>query len=351
MRYIKQFDGIRFVAIAFVLLHHFTLKFGHKISAGYFGVELFFVLSGFLITRIIYDSTGPIFSYYKTFMGRRALRIFPTYYLLIAIMFIAGDPSARKYFFPLITYTFNYTIAEKGLSGIPFIHFWSLCVEEQFYVIWPFIILGLRHRFKLLLLTLSFIVVAGWIQMVFHLLPVPVLYDHVGLFPRAYALSLGGLTALLCQKYSTAPGWMKHKSFEIIGLLILGASLIWGHPVMYVIAPSIAALLLAKIYYQQLQLRPLSQLLQKQWAVYLGRISYGIYLYHIAVSLYFTKYIFNPYIWNKIDFKKLGPFAGIEHQVWIIKFFLYTLLSIGVAHLSYQYIEKRLLRLKDKWFA
>ncbi|HSC55363.1 MAG TPA: acyltransferase [Phnomibacter sp.] len=351
MRYIKELDGIRFIAIAFVLLQHFAIPIGERISAGYFGVELFFVLSGFLITRIIYDSSGSTLGYYKKFIGRRALRIFPIYYLIIGLLLLAGEPSAKAYLLPLATYTFNYTIAEHSLRGIPFIHFWSLCVEEQFYIIWPFIILLLRNRFRLLLATLAFIIVAGWAQMLFHFIPMPKSYDHFGLFPRAYALSLGGLTALLCRQYPAAPKWMQHQWIELASLMVLIISLVIAHPLMYVITPSVSALFLAKIYYSELQWPALQQLLQKKWAIYLGRISYGIYLYHIPVSVYFTRYIFNPYIWNKINFKALGPLAGIQHHAWPLKFVLFTALSIGVAHLSFQYIEKPLLRLKDKWFA
>ena len=351
MRYIKQFDGIRFIAIALVLLQHFAYSIGNRLSAGYFGVELFFALSGFLITRIIYDSRGSIGSIYKKFIGRRALRIFPIYYLVIGILYFTGDPWANKYIVPLSTYTFNYTIAEHGLKGIPFIHVWSLCVEEQFYIIWPFIILLLRNRFKWLLAALVSIIFLGWLQMVFLVFPMSEGYTYLGLFPRAYALALGGLAALLCEKNPAPNRWLQLKWLEPVSVIVLILSLTIPHRSMYVIAPCIATFWLVKIYYHSIQFAIIDRFLQLRWVMYLGRISYGIYLYHIPVSVYFTKYIFNPYIWNKINFKALGPLAGLQHQVWVVKIVLYTALAIGVAHLSFKFIEQPLLKMKDKWFA
>lgn len=97
MRYFPQFDGLRMLAVLLVLLHHFARHIGDRFATGYFGVELFFVLSGFLITRILYQSQGSLGAVYRQFTGRRALRIFPIYYLLLVVLLLAGEPSARQY--------------------------------------------------------------------------------------------------------------------------------------------------------------------------------------------------------------------------------------------------------------
>jgi peptidoglycan/LPS O-acetylase OafA/YrhL len=351
MQYIRQFDGIRFIAVALVLLHHFAPPLGTAISAGYFGVELFFVLSGFLITGILYNSKGSLFSIYKKFMGRRALRIFPIYYLLLLILLAAGEPAVKKYLLTLSTYTFNYTIAANKLYGIPVIHFWSLCVEEQFYILWPFVIVLLRPRFRWLMLTLTFIVLGCWMQMVLQVFPLSAQFNNYALYPRAYAMALGGITALLCQRYPVAPAWMQWIGIEMLALLALGLSLAFPNPTMYMVAPSVAAFFLAKLYYRHLHLHALDRLLQWNWVNYLGRISYGIYLYHIPVAVYFSKHVFTPHIWPGIKALKLIPAGQLATTEGILKFILFTALTIGVAHLSYHLIEKKLLTLKDKWFA
>jgi peptidoglycan/LPS O-acetylase OafA/YrhL len=351
MQYFRQFDGLRFVAVALVLLHHFAPPVGESFAAGYYGVELFFVLSGFLITRILYNSKGSIGSIYKKFMGRRALRIFPIYYLLLFILLVAGEAAVSRYLLPLFTYTFNYTIAANKLSGIPLIHLWSLCVEEQFYLVWPFVILWLRPNFRNLIITLSVIVLVCWAQMVFQVLPIGPLFNNYGLFPRAYALALGGITALLCQRYTHPPAWTRWMLLDIVALIALAVSLVIKNPAMYVIAPSVTAFFLAKIYYQQLRLPAMNSVLQQNWTVYLGRISYGIYLYHIPVAVYFSKYVFAPVTWPAIRSWNILPVAQLQAAEGVLKFFLFSLLSIAVAHLSYQFIEQKLLSLKDKWFA
>ena len=83
MKHYKQLDGLRFIAVSLVLVEHFATFLGRHISAGYYGVDLFFVISGFLITNILLRSNESFGKTYKNFIGRRTLRIFPIYYLTI----------------------------------------------------------------------------------------------------------------------------------------------------------------------------------------------------------------------------------------------------------------------------
>lgn len=332
-----------------VLLHHFARHIGDRFATGYFGVELFFVLSGFLITRILYQSQGSLGAVYRQFTGRRALRIFPVYYLLLVVLLLAGEPSARQYWLPLFTYTFNYTIAARQLSGIPFIHTWSLCVEEQFYLLWPLLVLSLRSRWHWLMAALTFIVLAGWAQMLFQIIPMRPGFTSMGLFPRAYALALGGWVALLCLRYPQPGRWLHSVWVELGSLLLLAGVLYQHQPIMFVIAPSVVGFWLAKIYYQQIRLGAIHRLLQHRIATYLGRISYGIYLYHIPVALYFSRHVFTP-LWGRIPFKTMGRWAALQHYQWVLQLLLFSLLAIGTAHLSYRFIEQPLLRWKDRWF-
>lgn len=154
--HIKALDGFRGIAIVLVLLFHL---YGFDpvrwiTILGWIGVDVFFVLSGFLITGILLDNKQRN-SYYKVFMIRRILRIVPLYYLVLVLFFIISRfvtfPGAgyllhnQLYFW---TYTPNYLFAfygwPKGFEGLN--HFWSLAIEEQFYLFWPFFVFMLNPR-------------------------------------------------------------------------------------------------------------------------------------------------------------------------------------------------------------
>src|ERR1035437_5812327 len=154
-RNIRALDGIRGVAIILVMLHHFehlippcniAIRFMKlMLSYGWVGVDLFFALSGFLITGILLD-TRKANNYFSAFYARRVLRIFPLYYsVLIVILGAAAVWSHRPHVLPLVAdqklsflYLTNWLVLWKGEWGPNIVgHFWSLAVEEQFYLIWP----------------------------------------------------------------------------------------------------------------------------------------------------------------------------------------------------------------------
>ena len=150
--YYPQLDGLRAIAVMSVFIGHLVpLRFLQKIvSWGDTGVILFFCLSGFLITRILLrvqiDGTGNRWMSLRSFYVRRVLRIFPIYYLVIVLGVLVGYPPVRDQFLRLVTYSLN-------VPGLPptdhlgaFSHFWSLSVEEQFYLFWPMLVLFLPRR-------------------------------------------------------------------------------------------------------------------------------------------------------------------------------------------------------------
>lgn len=159
LAYYPSLDGVRGIAILLVLLHNTDEMTGHDsvlgrvvdvmMDRGWIGVQLFFVLSGFLITGALLESRAAP-NYYRAFFGRRTLRIFPLYYsvlfaLLVLLPLLTGfepDPHARtsdKLW--LWLYLSNWA-QPLGYHVNGFAHFWSLAVEEQFYLIWPFVV---RH--------------------------------------------------------------------------------------------------------------------------------------------------------------------------------------------------------------
>ncbi len=163
-RHIATLDGLRGIAIILVIWHNAGLVGGMvdalpvklfvaAANAGWAGVQLFFVLSGFLITGILIDSKGQPKAW-RNFLGRRSLRIFPLYYVTLLLCFVvlpllrslpAWLAQDRHYQVWYWTYLVNWSIA-FGQSGTGLSHFWSLAVEEQFYLLWPIIVFGCTRK-------------------------------------------------------------------------------------------------------------------------------------------------------------------------------------------------------------
>jgi peptidoglycan/LPS O-acetylase OafA/YrhL len=159
MTYIKQLDSLRAIAVILVVINHWvpSSHIINKLPNGAIGVDIFFVLSGFLISKILFDSrnnvdliTIPKSVLIKNFYVRRALRIFPIYYLTIfTLLFFSkstGTDIASSFVY-FATYTSNfYFFNIKDWDGM-ISHLWSLAVEEQFYLIWPGIIFYTKKKY------------------------------------------------------------------------------------------------------------------------------------------------------------------------------------------------------------
>jgi peptidoglycan/LPS O-acetylase OafA/YrhL len=303
--HVAALDGLRGVAILLVLLHQFDLGPAAQtadllLDVGWIGVQLFFVLSGFLITGILLD-TRHAQVYYRSFFVRRVLRIFPLYYGVLLLAFVLVPlllpvPVAYgRHQFWLWTYLANFAMP-FGKGEQAFSHFWSLCVEEQFYLVWPFLVRrgGLRGT-----LIASVAVVAGAIAtrvLVRHLLPgTPGLEAAYVFTPaRADALAMGALAAVAIR----APGLagrlraVRPDALLAAGALVLAAGLLAGRlarlgTVMQIggytaIALGFALMLLAALdpgtrYARFLSLAPLCRC---------GVYSYGMYVFHAPLHLF-----------------------------------------------------------------
>jgi peptidoglycan/LPS O-acetylase OafA/YrhL len=149
-KYMPQLDGLRALAVALVAYSHWIpLKYQTFFGFGIAGVQLFFVLSGFLITGILLRcrELPERRNALRSFYARRFLRIFPLYYATLAACYVLGVNSARSSIFWHLAYLSNFYFFNLGGWEGPLSHFWSLAVEEQFYLIWPAIVLFVPQRY------------------------------------------------------------------------------------------------------------------------------------------------------------------------------------------------------------
>jgi peptidoglycan/LPS O-acetylase OafA/YrhL len=283
-------DGLRALAVTMVVTSHFGLP-----SLGGLGVTIFFVLSGFLITWLLIkecDSTGSVSL--RAFYARRALRIFPAYYAFLALSITIdlkrGDTRILPIVLPAIFYYTNYFNALMGHSSASVAHAWSLAVEEQFYLLWPaaFILLSARGSRALLRgLVVAIAAVAAWRSFAYLWLGLGPSYVYNAFDCRFDCLAAGCLLAVAC-RHARFRSAMEATARAWRGLPLVAAALllpqieIAGDRYRYTVGFTLEALLIAFAIAQLLILHRGTpwRLLDARPIRYLGRVSYGMYLYH-----------------------------------------------------------------------
>ena len=294
--YRPDLEGLRGVAILLVLLCHVRIP---GADAGFVGVDVFFVLSGFLITGLLVDEherTGRIGL--GPFYARRARRILPAAVLVLAATLlaaplvlspldlrrIADDGLAASLSLANIRYAADATDYFAPVDASPMLHFWSLAVEEQFYLLWPILLLTVARigRPRLAMATLATVVVAGSFVLAFTLTDTSGAWAYFSLPTRAWQLAAGGMLALgapllgrVPNAVAAAVGWL--------GASLLGASLVVIGPATAY--PGLASLLptmgtVALIASGGVVGSPGWILLARAPLRWLGRISYSLYLWH-----------------------------------------------------------------------
>lgn len=288
-----QLDTLRAFAVTAVVIHHLTPG-GWNLGA-YLGVKLFFTLSGFLITGILLKTrrAAEIEGHARTkalgrFYMRRFLRIFPLYYSIIAVAWIINLNPARKIITSLLTYTLNIHMARQGWYEDNFAHFWSLSVEEQFYLFWPWLVLFLpKNWIKPAIVTVIAIgplyrfsyVLSGFTNMT-RLSP------YISTAGSLDNLGAGAFLAILVSRSpagATNKAWLDRSLLLASFLLVIAANTLfrdgWSYYLLYDPAHALAFCIV--IYYAANGFRGVfGRALQWRPIVYIGRISYGIYVYH-----------------------------------------------------------------------
>ena len=357
-RHIAALDGLRGIAILLVLLHGFDVLqdaqgVAHLIDAvldiGWIGVQLFFVLSGFLITGILLDTrTQP--GYYRSFFVRRVLRIFPLYYGVLFVAFVmlplwglGGENGTHQLW--LWTYLANFA-APFGLDEPAFPHFWSLCVEEQFYLIWPLVV-RLAGRRGVMVIAAA-LIVAAMASRVFlraHF-GEPVGHEAAYMFTpsRMDALAIGAAIAALLREPRCA-AWMAARGSvapAAAGFIVLAAGLAGGHlqrvgAAMQAYGYTVAALgfgllLIAALGVDGVPARWLGGAPLRRCGLY----SYAMYVFYAPLHLF----VGLPFL------ARLG--AGIGLAGALAYEAVAILVTFALAALSYHLYEQRFLRLKPR---
>jgi peptidoglycan/LPS O-acetylase OafA/YrhL len=332
-----------------VIILHFASSIGKHFSTGFYGVNLFFVLSGFLITGILVGSSEKsINKAYFNFVMRRALRIFPAYYLTILILIITGSKFIIDDLPYLLTYSYNYFVNDA--ESLPaHAHFWSLAVEEQFYIFFPIIVLLLRKKIQYLILSFILIISIAYVQVFFNVFGLKS-YDYVGLLTNMGPLTLGALGAVINVDSKIIKFIFQNIIIEIIAIVIL--LLVLYHKdfkLMILFSSVINLFLVLKASKFNYNLNFINIFLSNRIVIYIGKVSYGIYLYHGLVGKFVSKYIFQPF-WDFIPFDKFPAISFLYDWDWIFRIILITASTTLVAGLSFRFFEVYFLKIKEKYF-
>jgi peptidoglycan/LPS O-acetylase OafA/YrhL len=301
-------DGLRGIAVLLVIIDHISASISAEYGVfnvlmkmdhlGWTGVDLFFVLSGFLITGILYDAKpGPDF--FKNFYARRALRIFPLYYLVLILFLILAplmaylDMASRENPVWLYVYLTNIVISFNGTGAFGGLdHFWSLAVEEHFYLVWPAIIYFFSRRAVMSIavaaMVIAFVcrlaVMAGDpAHYVAAYAATPMRMDSLaaGAFIALAARGPGGISALVKPAFIVAAGALAVFLVLLVvrdtpneldaGIATLGYPLLWAF--------------FGSVLVLSLKWEPLNAIMRARVLRWFGKYSYGMYVWHPIVFL------------------------------------------------------------------
>jgi peptidoglycan/LPS O-acetylase OafA/YrhL len=346
LHHLPALDGLRALAIIAVMLYHFRTK-PLIPGGGIVGVDLFFVLSGFLITTLLlqeWSGTGRISL--RRFYQRRALRLIPALLLFVAVYLsitlgfrghdFTGQPSSElilRNVGAVATYTMNWVNAYGGMTIPGFSHLWSLSIEEQFYVFWPLaLVLLLRLRLPavgLLAISLAVILVSALLP---YLGDQPRNRLYFGTDFRLQTLLLGAVLAQLYVSGMLQAPTIRHSAFRVVLagslLFLVAAALLTSNRTTFLFFGGHSAVaicsgvLIVGCMFRQRTL--LTGVLSHPVLVYIGKRSYALYIWHLAIGSWLR---------------------SLDDAPQVVLAFA---LSFLAAELSYRLVEAPALRLKSR---
>lgn len=291
--HVPALDGLRGAAVLMVVaMHNFAMPMG------WIGVDVFFVLSGFLITRILLQSRESE-RYFVPFYARRALRILPAYFLILLVTFVTHPTThAKIWWYAAYLSNFNWVTSEYEIPWL--YHTWSLSIEEQFYLIWPFVVRKFPRKVLLSLCGLLLIGSMG-VRAGASLTRGDEFLFTYSLFTRSDGIVAGAVFALLCVG-GAPPGWLTQRlaiSGLVVSATLLCALALFGElsfsgmglPMAIVGVPS-AVLFSSSLFWIAFTGHSAFPFLLLEHPIlrHIGRISYGLYLYHVPITAFGRKF-------------------------------------------------------------
>jgi peptidoglycan/LPS O-acetylase OafA/YrhL len=361
-------DGVRGMAVLIVVIHNsawiageseqFLLKLTSAIFAtGWIGVQLFFVLSGFLITGILLDTKGKP-QFFRSFYLRRILRIFPLYYAVVFLVIVVAPLVAwspawaegvrHSHRWAYWLYVQNWVTSSPGIDALS--HTWSLAVEEQFYLVWPLIVWLVGRRS---LTSICLVSIAGTplVRLVARLAGVPQSFVYASTIARLDALAAGALVAVLLREDDGREvlGRWQGRIAAIAGIALLALVVVQrgfnsDELPIQVIGQSLIAILSASLIAFAVEEGPraarrLQAFLSMDTLRTLGKYSYAMYLFHQPIQQFLT-----PILGDQV--------RGADTPWRLVRLATYLLLVLSLTFLaalvSWRVIEKPFLDLKDR---
>ena len=367
--HVPALDAVRGVAILLVMLFHFS-NYGHGLvpaalwtdrlyylvsRAGWIGVDLFFVLSGFLITGILHDAKGGA-HYFRNFYARRVLRIFPLYYGALALFVVAlprllpGSPRVQALPHDAIwywTYLSNLRIASQGWPEFGALgHFWSLAVEEQFYLLWPVLVLALSRRHLQAACAACMVgglaVRVGWNlagnpTAAFVLTPARVDALAVGAYLALAARGPAGLTRISLR----APFAAALTGSSLLATFVLRRGFVAHDPVVSTVGHTLLACFFGAVLVLALTSARegvIGRAFDSSTLRFFGRYSYALYVFHHPML----------FLWpGVIPLEVVPSIFGSQLLRQLVFLVVATGVSVAVALVTWHFYEKQFLKLKS----
>ena len=345
--YQPHLDGLRALAILGILFEHFDLQLPPLFRCGPLSVRFFFVLTGYFITLSLWRVRGEMADSREGFLplGRyylaRLLRTGPPFYLSLLLGALFGIEEVRTNFFWLATFQANNYIAWLGYWPDAISHYWSLAVQEQFYFLWPLVVLTLPRRWFIPVMA-GFIIFGLGFRIVCILTNATTITRWVTLFGCIDSFAVGALVAYLKQSKVLEQMWSSRTllfamPLAAFGCFYLGRALmtlpegnLWLSLVESVDAVFLAWVLAASVSGMNARY---ARLLSWTPLVYLGKISYGIYVYHVFIIILVSPLLV-PYGLSE-DHNAFGRIAVL------------LALTLVVSSLSWHWLEQPFLAWKN----